>query len=218
VTEGSPGQRSPPAVAYWLARPAAGPPVGPTCQLSWPCGKGRCSSRPCVPAHRPQGAAGQRHRTRPSPPRRPCPAPRGRARATHGRGHHPAVGRQRALAGRPARGHAMAGWRGGGAAGSGPGPAPGRWRSTPPGRPTPRPRSRSCWPRPVVPARQSPCAAPAPSPEPGGHTAPDRACADTPVATANAALAVRPSSTPLTWNREIERASNAISPLRLSRA
>jgi Endonuclease V len=60
------------------------------------------------------------------------------------------------------------------AAGSGPGRGPSRLPSTPPGRPTPRLRSRSCWPRPVVPAPQSPCAAPAPWPEPGGHTAAER--------------------------------------------
>jgi hypothetical protein len=61
------------------------------------------------------------------------------------------------------------------ATGSGPGRAPGRWPSMPPGRPTPRTRSRWCWPRPVVLGPQSPCAAPAPWLEPGGHTATERA-------------------------------------------
>jgi deoxyribonuclease V len=43
---------------------------------------------------------------------------------------------------------------------------PSRWPSMPPGRPTPRPRSRWSWPRPAVPGPQSPCAAPAPWPNP----------------------------------------------------
>jgi hypothetical protein len=57
---------------------------------------------------------------------------------------------------------------------TGPGQAQSRWPSTPPGRPTPRPRSTSCWPRPAVPGPGRPCAGPAPSPEPGGHSAADR--------------------------------------------
>jgi endonuclease V len=60
------------------------------------------------------------------------------------------------------------------AAGGGPGRGPSRWRSIPPGRPTPRRRSRWCWPRPAVPGAQSPCAAPAHSPEPGGRAAAER--------------------------------------------
>jgi deoxyinosine 3'endonuclease (endonuclease V) len=46
------------------------------------------------------------------------------------------------------------------------GRGPGRWPSMPPGRPTPRTRSRWSWPRPVVLGPQSPCAGPAPWPEP----------------------------------------------------
>jgi len=56
----------------------------------------------------------------------------------------------------------------------GPGRGPSRWPCMPLGRPTPRPRSRSCWPRPVVHEPQSPCAAPAPWPERGGHTRAER--------------------------------------------
>jgi hypothetical protein len=49
----------------------------------------------------------------------------------------------------------------------------------PPGRPTLRTRSRWCWPGPVALGPQSPCAAPAPWLEPGGHTRAERcdACA-----------------------------------------
>src|SRR5829696_1444375 len=65
----------------------------------------------------------------------------------------------------------MARWS---ATGSGPDRAPNRWRSMPPGRPTPRTRSRWCWPRPVVLGPQSPCAAPAPWLELGGHTRAER--------------------------------------------
>ena len=57
----------------------------------------------------------QRHRPRPSPPRRPCPPPRRRAWAAHGWSDHPATGRPGHLASRRPRRHgpAAAGWRGG---------------------------------------------------------------------------------------------------------
>jgi hypothetical protein len=51
---------------------------------------------------------------------------------------------------------------------------PSRWPCTPPGRPTPSMRSGWCWPRPVVLGPQSPCAAPARWPEPGGRATAER--------------------------------------------
>jgi deoxyribonuclease V len=127
------------------------------------------------PAGHPQGAGGQCHRPRPSPPRRPRAASWGllglptvgvTTRPLVAQGAWPAD--QRAATA-PLRW--VARWS---ATGSGPGRGPGRWRSMPPGRPTPRMRSRWCWPRPVVLGPQSPCAAPAPWPEPGGHTRAER--------------------------------------------
>jgi len=110
---------------------------------------------------------------RPSPPRRPCPAPRGGARTAHGRGDHPPTGRRRRLASRPARcqDSAAGGWRGGGLLGPDPGggQAGGRPRRLADRRPCCGPgsagRDRSCTdprapaprphPRPVPPSSRT---------------------------------------------------------------
>jgi hypothetical protein len=99
------------------------PAGGRTCQPCWGSGRGRCWSRPCAPC-----------RSLPrcwwsTPPDRTIPGEPGLrsiwggAWAADGRGDHPAAGRPRRLARRPARcdDPAAAGWPGGGLLGADPG-------------------------------------------------------------------------------------------------